>query len=87
MKKKVIPAALRTVRLQPGRNYCVIGELANSVGWKHQELVGKLEDKRRAKADNFYAKKKATAALRRKAEEAASGELTKVNEVLSAAGY
>jgi len=87
MKRKVIPAALRIVRLKPGRKYTNMGELANSVGWKHSELVTSLEDKRRAKAEVYYQKKKAGAALAAKAEEAAAGDLAKVNEVLSAAGY
>lgn len=87
VKRKVIPAALRVVRLKPGRNYTKMGDLANNVGWKHQELVSSLEDKRRAKAEVFFQKKKAAAALKAKAEEAAAGDLAKVNEVLAAAGH
>jgi large subunit ribosomal protein L13Ae len=64
-----------------------MGDLANNVGWKHKELVDKLEDKRRAKSGAYYLKKKAGAALREKAVEAAAGELAKVNEVLAASGY
>merc|ERR1712232_296243 len=82
-----IPAALRIVRLKPGRKYTNMGELANSVGWKHKELVDKLEDKRRAKADVYFQKKKAAGALKAKAEEAAAGDLAKINETLAAAGY
>ena len=87
MKRKVVPAALRCVRLKPGRNYTKMGDLANNVGWKHKDLVDKLEDKRRAKSEVYHQKKKAAAALREKAVEAASAELAKVNEVLAAAGY
>jgi len=87
MKRQVIPAALRVIRLKPGRKYTKMGELANNVGWKHKDLVESLEDKRRAKSEAFFQKKKATQALRAKAEEAAAGDLTKVNEVLAAAGY
>jgi len=87
MKRKVIPAALRVVRLKPGRKYTKMGDLANNVGWKHKELVDSLEDKRRAKSEVYFLKKKATLALKAKAEEAAAGDLTKVNEVLAAAGY
>jgi len=87
MKRKVIPAALRTVRLKPGRKYCIIKDLAHSVGWKHKVLVDQLEDKRRAKSDVHYQRKKAKDTLRSKAEAAAAPELAKVNEVLSAAGY
>ncbi len=87
MKRKVIPAALRVVRLKPGRKYTKMGDLADKVGWKHQELVNSLEDKRRAKAEVFFQKKKAAAALKAKAEEAAAGDLAKVNEVLAASGH
>merc|ERR1712216_1113752 len=86
-KRAVIPAALRVVRLKPGRNYTVLGDLANEVGWKHQDLLKKLEDKRRVKADAFHQKKKARDLLKQKAEKAAEGDLAKVNEVLAASGY
>jgi len=87
MKRQVIPAALRVVRLKPGRRFTKLGDLAHNVGWKHKELVDSLEDKRRAKSEIYYQKKKASENLKAKAEEAAAGELVKVNAVLSAAGY
>ena len=65
----------------------VLGDLANEVGWKHQDLLKKLEDKRRVKADAFHQKKKARDLLKQKAEKAAEGDLAKVNEVLAASGY
>ena len=43
MSRKVIPAALRVIRLNPIRDYTVLGDLANEVGWKHQDLLKKLE--------------------------------------------
>lgn len=86
-QRVVVPAALRTMRLKPGRDYTIIGVLADSVGWKHKELLGRLEAKRKADAKGFYLAKKAKLALRRQAEEACVGELTKVNEVLAASGY
>mmetsp|Transcript_23200 Transcript_23200/g.33931 ORF Transcript_23200/g.33931 Transcript_23200/m.33931 type:complete len:201 (+) Transcript_23200:93-695(+) len=86
-KRVVIPAALRVMRLKSLREHTVLGELADSVGWKHKDLMKKLEDKRRVKADAFFQKKKAKAIMRQKAEAAAEGELAKVNEVLAASGY
>jgi large subunit ribosomal protein L13Ae len=83
----VVPAALRIMRIKPGRHYTVVGDLAHSVGWKHKELLVRLESKRKAEAKEFYEAKKAKAALRKKAEAACAGELAKVNEVLAAAGY
>mmetsp|Transcript_34699 Transcript_34699/g.83848 ORF Transcript_34699/g.83848 Transcript_34699/m.83848 type:complete len:202 (-) Transcript_34699:220-825(-) len=86
-KRVVVPAALRVMRIKPGRNFTVIGELADSVGWKHKELLGRLESKRKSDAKEFYEAKKATTGLKKQAEEACASELAKVNEVLAAAGY
>ena len=86
-KRVVVPAALRVMRIKPGRDYTVIGTLADTVGWKHKELLGRLEAKRKADAKEFYEAKKAKQDLRKKAEAACAGELAKVNEVLAASGY
>ena len=86
-KRVVVPAALKVMRLKPGRNFCTVGDLSNSVGWKHQELLKRLEGKRKTDANDFYEKKKAAILKKAKAEEACAGELTKVNAVLAAAGY
>lgn len=87
MKRKVVPAALRVLRLQPNRDYTIVGDLADGVGWKHKELLKRLEEKRKVKAEAFYQKKKARMALKAKAVKECEGELAKVNEVLEASGY
>lgn len=38
-KKMVVPQALRVLRLQPGRKYCLVGRLSHEVGWKYQGVV------------------------------------------------
>ncbi|CAB9514851.1 60S ribosomal protein L13a (Fragment) [Seminavis robusta] len=86
-KTVVVPAALRIMRLKSTREHTVIGELADSVGWKHKELLGRLEAKRKEDGKEYWAKKKEQAALKRKAEAACASELAKVNDVLAAAGY
>lgn len=86
-KRVVVPAALRVMRLKPGRQYTVMGDLAHSVGWKHRDLLKRLEGKRKAESKDYFEKKKEKMALRKKAEEAAAGELTSVNEALAAYGY
>lgn len=86
-KRVVVPAALRVMRLKPGRKFTVVGELAHSVGWKHKELLTRLEAKRKAEGKEFYEAKKAKLALRQKAEQECAGELAKVNEVLASCGY
>ncbi|KAF1784206.1 Ribosomal protein L13 domain [Phytophthora cactorum] len=42
-KRMVIPAALRVLRLKANRRYTVLGDLASEVGWRHSELVKRLE--------------------------------------------
>jgi large subunit ribosomal protein L13Ae len=38
-KRMVIPQALRTLRLKPGRKWCKLGRLSHEVGWKYQSVV------------------------------------------------
>lgn len=86
-KRVVVPAALRILRLKSMRQHTVLGELANTVGWKHKDLLETLEAKRKVEAAAYYEKKQEAAALRAKAEEAAAGELAEVNKVLAESGY
>jgi large subunit ribosomal protein L13Ae len=86
-KRVVVPAALRVMRLKPGRDFTIIGVLADSIGWKHKDLLARLEAKRKAEGKEFWEQKKAKMALRKKAVEACAPELAKVNEVLTASGY
>lgn len=86
-KRVVVPAALKVMRLKPGRDFTVMGDLANSVGWKHRDLLKRLESKRKADGKDFYEKKKASMAKKRAAEDACAGDLAIINEVLAEAGY
>ena len=38
-KRKVVPSALKHLRLKNYRKFCKLGNLANLVGWKKQTLV------------------------------------------------
>jgi large subunit ribosomal protein L13Ae len=42
LKRQVIPAALKNLRLRPGRRFCQLGDLASASGWKHQTLLKTL---------------------------------------------
>ena len=86
-KRVVVPAALRVVRLKSIREHTVLGQLADSIGWKHKDLLKTLEDKRRVKAEAFFAKKKAKEGLKQKAIKAAESELSSVDAVLEPLGY
>lgn len=58
LKKVVMPEAIRNLRLKPGRKYCRLGDLSHSVGWSHNALIKKLEDKRRVKGAAYHNTKK-----------------------------
>jgi len=67
MKRMVLPGALRVLRLKPGRKFCRLGDLASAYGWCHDDLIKKLEDKRKTKSATYYAKKIQFGALKAKA--------------------
>ena len=66
-KKMVVPQAIRNLRLKPSRKFCRLGDLSSSVGWKHDELIGRLESKRKVKSAQRYQVKKALNKLRSQA--------------------
>ena len=58
-KRVVVPAALRVTHLKPGRDFTHLGQLCHEVGWKHWELIKRLEEARKQKSAAFYTEKKA----------------------------
>merc|ERR1712217_672698 len=63
-KRMVIPHCLKVLRLRPERRFCKLGDLSKEVGWKHQDLVERLESQRKVKSGAYFLKKKATRAAR-----------------------
>eukprot|EP00607_Mallomonas_marina_P007766 CAMPEP_0182417298 /NCGR_PEP_ID=MMETSP1167-20130531/1727_1 /TAXON_ID=2988 /ORGANISM="Mallomonas Sp, Strain CCMP3275" /LENGTH=197 /DNA_ID=CAMNT_0024590731 /DNA_START=46 /DNA_END=639 /DNA_ORIENTATION=+ len=84
-KRMVVPAALKVLRMRADRNFCVLGDLSKEVGWGYSDLIKRLETQRKVKEQAFYTEKKATKALRGKAEAAA--DLSKVTPTLSKMGH
>mmetsp|Transcript_173191 Transcript_173191/g.421275 ORF Transcript_173191/g.421275 Transcript_173191/m.421275 type:complete len:202 (-) Transcript_173191:86-691(-) len=85
-KRMVIPSCLKVLRLKPERRFCKLGDLSKEFGWKHQDLIARLEDQRRVKALAFH-KKRMTGV---KAKQQAKKQATVSEEnlkVLEAAGY
>lgn len=66
-KRMVIPAALRVLRLKPGREFTTVGRLSHEYGWKYAEVLSAFEEKRKAESKAYYERKKKFAALKRKA--------------------
>jgi large subunit ribosomal protein L13Ae len=53
-RRLVVPDALKVLRLKSHRKFCVLGELAQQVGWTKKALVERLEEKRKVKAGKFH---------------------------------
>ncbi|KAI9594670.1 60S ribosomal protein L16 [Syncephalis fuscata] len=87
VKRVVVPAALRVVRLQPGRKYCTLSRLAREVGWKYEEVVKKLEDKRMVRSQAYHERVKALKRLRTRAVAAKQDALKSTTESLAALGH
>jgi len=56
-KRMVIPDALKQLRLKAHRNFTVLGDLMSQCGWKHQDLVERLEAKRKVKSATYWERK------------------------------
>jgi large subunit ribosomal protein L13Ae len=84
-KRMVVPDALKALRLKPHRKFCSVGDLSNKVGWTKQDLVGRLEDRRKQKSEKFYLAKKTKTAIRAKADK--STALKAINTELAKHGY
>jgi large subunit ribosomal protein L13Ae len=84
-KRMVVPQALRVLRLKPGRKYCTVGRLSHEVGWKYQDVVARLEEKRKVKSAAYYARKKAI--TRQLSEAKQSTKIDGVDDKLAAFGY
>jgi large subunit ribosomal protein L13Ae len=63
VKRVVVPAALRLTRLKPGRDFTNLGHLCHEIGWKHWDLIKRLEAQRKASSEGYY-KTKVEAAKR-----------------------
>jgi len=87
VKRVVVPAALKTLRLKPGRRFCKLGDLAHQVGWKHQTLVASLEAKRKVASAAYYSTKKQLLQLRAKAINNKKADLEKLSKPLAALGH
>lgn len=84
-KRVVVPQALRVLRLKPGRKYTTVGRLANEVGWQYQDVVERLEERRKVKSAAYWSKKQALIEKTVAAEKSLEGSET--SKALAAFGY
>ena len=87
VKRLVIPQALRVLRLAPGRKFCTVKRISSEFGWKYEDVLARLEEKRKVKSKAYYEKKKALLKLRASSIKNTTAELESANSVLSAAGF
>eukprot|EP01062_Namystynia_karyoxenos_P046546 TRINITY_DN3492_c0_g1_i3.p3 TRINITY_DN3492_c0_g1~~TRINITY_DN3492_c0_g1_i3.p3 ORF type:complete len:213 (+),score=112.20 TRINITY_DN3492_c0_g1_i3:106-744(+) len=86
-KRMVCPAALRVLRLRPGRRYANLGRLAEEVGWKHRAATARLEAERKARGEKFVAVKKQTQKLWEESKAEANKACSKEAQLLAQYGY
>ncbi|KAF0852196.1 60S large subunit ribosomal protein uL13 (rpL13A) [Andalucia godoyi] len=90
VKRMVVPAALRAMRLAPGREFTRLGDLSKMYGWNAHDVVARLEEKRKARSQAFHLRKKALVNIRAKALKTVSSNKdmqAKVIAPLAAVGY
>lgn len=86
-KRMVVPAALRVLRLKPGRRFSTLGRLSAEVGWKYDQVLKTLEAKRKESSKAYYEEKKKARKEFNKTLLAKSAQLASVNQTLSSLGY
>lgn len=86
-KKMVVPQALRVLKLNPQSQFCVIGDLAATVGWKRQAIVKKLEAKRKERASVWYQNKVNKTSAREQALDKVKATLKAEVKTIEDSGY
>lgn len=61
MKRVVVPSALRVLKLKPRRAFCELSRISHEVGWKYQDVISTLEQKRKVKSQLYYLRKQRAA--------------------------
>lgn len=76
VQRKVVPSALRALRLRTNRKYTDLGRLGADFGWKYSAVVEQQEEKRKTFAAAYYARKKALLEVKAKALAEATQKLS-----------
>ncbi|KAJ3430492.1 60S ribosomal protein L13A-RELATED [Anaeramoeba flamelloides] len=85
-QRVVVPEALKVLKVKPFRKSTKLGRLSHEFGWKHSELVGELEKKRKARAKNYFLQKTARKKIVEQAFENKKKELEKLDPILKQFG-
>lgn len=87
IKRVVVPAALKVLRIRPGRKVTVLGRLSSEVGWKHGETIAALEEKRKQKGQLYFQRKKALSAIIKKVQKDVAPKIAQETAALAQLGY
>merc|ERR1712141_405488 len=85
-KRKVVPSALKVLRLNPKRKFCHLGRLSHEVGWKYQNVIATLEKKRKVKSKRYYTQKKHEIVLRQKARVTVEKKIEPYQKIMESYG-
>lgn len=87
LKRVVVPASLRVLRLKPGRKYTTLGTLSSLVGFNKCKTIAALEEKRKERSHAFFVKKVAKEKALRAAQKSVFDKLSpEEQEILRSAG-
>ncbi|CAB3402544.1 unnamed protein product [Caenorhabditis bovis] len=81
------PSASRFLCLEPRRKFCRVGRLSHEVGWQYQDVVAKLEAKRKVKGAAYYEQKKKLNKLFEQAKINAAPKIAKYQKIIESFGY
>lgn len=84
-RRMVVPDALKVLRLKSHRKFCVLGELAQKIGWTRKDVVSRLEEKRKLKSQKFWDSKQKK--LKARAQAKNNKDLQKFNAELAQYGF
>jgi len=87
MKRLVVPSCLRVIKLKPRRAFCEISRISHEVGWKYQNVIATLEEKRKVKSKLFHTKKQKEEKLRKKATVTMSKRLAHHQKIIESLGH
>jgi large subunit ribosomal protein L13Ae len=87
VKRVVVPNALRVLKLKPRRAFCEVSRISHEVGWRYQDVIATLEEKRKVKSKLFYTKKQRDMKLRKQAAENLSKKLAPHQKIIESMGF
>ena len=81
------PSANRHLGLKPRRKFCTVGRLSHEVGWQYQDVVAKLEEKRKVKGAAYYEEKKKALKLVEQAKKNVAAKIAPYQKIIESLGH